>query len=95
MNALVNVDDILDFVAADDTILLDLNIFTGLDEVGAIGAAAFRLGASALDADDRILYDSATGQIRYDVDGIGGTAAILFATVTSGTLLTSADFIAF
>ena len=95
LNAAVNVDDILDFVVADDAILLDRDIFTGIAADGGIGAAAFRAGSVALDADDRILYDSATGQIRYDADGIGGTAAILFATVTSGTLLTSADFIAF
>ena len=95
LNAVVNVDDILDFVVADDTIFLDRAIFTGIAADGAIGAAAFRLGTTALDADDRILYDSATGQIRYDVDGMGGTAAILFATVTSGTSLTSADFVAY
>ena len=95
LNALVNVDDILDFTAADDTIFLDRAIFTGIGADGAIGAAAFRLGASAVDADDHILYDSVTGQIRYDADGIGGTAAILFATVTPGTFVTSADFIGY
>ena len=95
LNAAVNVDDILDFTVADDTIRLDRAIFTGIGADGAIGAAAFRLGTSALDADDRILYDGATGQIRYDADGIGGAASILFATVNSGTALTSADFIAY
>ena len=95
LSAVANVDDILDFVAADDTIRLDRAIFTGIAADGAIGAAAFRLGTTALDADDRILYDSITGQVRYDADGTGGTAAILFATVTPGAMLTSADFIAF
>ena len=95
LNAAVNVDDILDFVPADDTIRLDRIIFTGLAAAGAIGAAAFRAGTAAVDADDRILYDSVTGQIRYDADGVGGAAAILFATVTAGTALTSADFVGY
>ena len=95
LNAAVNVDDILDFVAADDTIYLDRDIFTGILVDGAIGAAAFRAGAAALDADDRILYDSVTGQIRYDADGTGAAASILFATVTAGLALTSADFFAY
>ena len=84
LNAAVNVDDIIGLQGPDDSIFLDRAIFTGIAADGAIGAAAFRLGTSALDTDDRILYDSATGQIRYDADGIGGTAAILFATVTPG-----------
>ena len=95
LNAAANVDDIMDFTAAQDSIFLDRAIFTGIAADGAIGAAAFRLGTSAVDADDRILYDIGTGQIRYDTDGAGGTAAILFATVNPGTALTSADFIAF
>ena len=33
--------------------------------------------------------------IRYDSDGVGGTAAILFATVDPGLALTNADFTAF
>ena len=95
LNAAVNVDHILDFRAADDTIFLDRDIFTGIGADGAIGAAAFRAGTSALDADDRILYNAATGQISYDADGIGGASAILFATITPGIAVTSADFIGF
>jgi len=45
-----------------------------------------------LDGDDRIVYNAATGQIFYDADGISGAAQVLFATVTAGTALTSADF---
>ena len=47
----------------------------------------------ALDADGSLLYDSATGHIFYDADGVGGVAAIQFLSVTAGTVLTSADFI--
>jgi Ca2+-binding RTX toxin-like protein len=95
LSAASNIDDILDFSVADDTIYLDRDIFTGLVADGPLDAGAFRAGISALDADDRILYDAATGHISYDSDGIGGAAAILFATVTPGTTLSSADFLGF
>ena len=55
-------------------------------------ADAFRIGAAAADATDRIIYNSATGDISYDSDGTGANAAILFAKVTPLTALTNADF---
>ena len=88
-----NVDDILDFVAADDSILLDRSVFGGIASNGALDASAFAAGTAAQDADDRILYDSVTGRIFYDADGVGGAAAVLFARVDAGTVLTSADFV--
>jgi len=90
-----NVDDIFDLVVADNTLYLDREIFTGVAADGPLAADAFRAGTVALDADDRILYDSATGHLFYDADGLGRTAAILFATVTAGTALTSADCVGY
>ena len=57
--------------------------------------SAFHKGTSAADASDRIVYDQAAGKIFYDADGTGAAAQILFATVTAGTPLTHADFIAY
>ena len=90
-----NVDDVLGFVVADDSLYLDRDIFTSVAADGPLAAAAFRSGTAAADADDRILYDSITGHLLYDADGLGGTAAVLFATVTAGTALTNADFVAY
>ncbi len=59
---------------------------------GPLPASAFRLGTAAQDADDRILYDSATGSLYYDADGVGGIAAVQFATVSAGLPLTASDF---
>lgn len=88
----LNVDRITDFTPADDRIELDDNALPGLGPVGALAATAFRLGSAALDADDRILYNAATGQILLDRDGSGSSAATVFATVTAGTAITAADF---
>ncbi|HEX8258463.1 MAG TPA: hypothetical protein VF589_12605 [Allosphingosinicella sp.] len=88
------VDNITDFVAADDTILLSRNYFGGIMTEGRLSASAFRLGTEAADASDRIMYDQGTGRIFYDADGAGGSqAAVLFATVDAGTTLTAADFL--
>ncbi len=95
LNARNNVDTILDFSTADDTIYLDLAIFGGVGVEGVLAEGAFHEGAAAADADDRIIYDSATGKIYYDADGNGSEVAVLFAQVTAGTALTNADFIAF
>jgi Ca2+-binding RTX toxin-like protein len=92
-NTTSNVDRISDFVAADDGIQLDDDAFAGIGAVGALPTAAFRSGAAAGDADDRIVYDSATGQLWFDADGIGSGTAILFATVAPGTTLTAGDIV--
>jgi Ca2+-binding RTX toxin-like protein len=85
-----NVDAIVDFVAGTDKIGLDDAIFTAIG--GSLGAGAFVTGSAAADANDRIVYNQATGQIFYDSDGSGGAAAILFATLQSAPALTASDF---
>ena len=87
-----NVDRLADYSVADDTVLLDNAVFTGLAD-GALAAGAFATGAAASDADDRILYNSATGALLFDADGLGGVAAVQFATLSAGLSLTSADFL--
>ncbi len=87
-----NVDNIFDFVAADDTIALDDAVFAALAP-GALADGAFRVGTAAQDLDDRIIYDQANGQLFYDSDGSGNGAAILFATLSGTPALTAGDFI--
>jgi Ca2+-binding RTX toxin-like protein len=89
-----NVDRIQSYNVTDDTILLDDAIFTALGSPGALAAGAFKAGAAATDADDRIIYNATTGALFYDQDGNGATAAVQFATLTSITgTITHADFL--
>ncbi len=93
-NATTNRDAITDFSAVDDTIELENSIFTALGTTtGSIAATAFRLGAAAAAADDRIIYDSATGALLYDSNGNAGGGSMQIATLSTGLSLTSSDFL--
>jgi serralysin len=86
-----NIDTILDYQAGLENIYLDDAVFTGLAP-GALSAGAFRTGTTAQDADDRILYDTTTGALYFDSDGVGGNAAVQFAIVTGAPTLSALDF---
>jgi Ca2+-binding RTX toxin-like protein len=86
-----NVDQIEDFASGVDKIALDDAIFTGLTP-GALPASAFVVGATAADADDRIIYDQATGRLYFDADGNGAGGAVQFATLTGSPAIVASDF---
>jgi len=92
-DAATNQDRIVDFNPADDTISLIGEAFTALSQAGTLAASAFQNGIAASGADVRVLYDAATGILRYDADGSGATAAVRFATLTTKPVVTNADFV--
>ncbi|HEY5712949.1 MAG TPA: pre-peptidase C-terminal domain-containing protein [Allosphingosinicella sp.] len=87
-----NVDTITDFVSGADRIALDDAVFVGIGGLGALNANAFVNGTTAQDADDRILYDAATGNLFFDADGNGAGAAVLFATLQGHPPIAASDF---
>ena len=87
-----NVDGLPDFNVRDDTIGLDDSVFGGLP-LGSLARGAFVTGTAARQADDRIVFDPATGHLYFDADGVGGAAQVHFATLTAGLKLTAADFV--
>jgi serralysin len=89
-----NVDTITDFNSAADTMQLDDAVFTGLGS-GVLVAGAFKnIADGPKDADDRILYNSATGILYFDADGSGSAYGnVKFANLANHVVLTAADFI--
>jgi Ca2+-binding RTX toxin-like protein len=98
-NAATNRDSITDFsVAQNDRVALSTATFRGFTPVvgnGTVTLAAnqFRAGAgvtTANSATQRVLYNTTNGNLYYDADGTGATAAVQFATITnfatSGTI---------
>jgi Ca2+-binding RTX toxin-like protein len=73
-------DSIWDF-DSDDKVLLSKSVFAGLDmnNDGILDAAHFAIaskwGAAATSAGAQVIYNSASGILSYDADGVGGTAA--------------------
>lgn len=88
-------DTITDFDPLLDTIRLDARTFGLTKGVLADTAFAIAAGGVAQAAEDRILYDSATGALYWDADGAGGADAVQFAAVQAGMALTAADFVFF
>lgn len=93
LNASTNVDKVTDFSPVDDTIRLENTVFAALTTTGTVAASAFKLGTTASTPAHRILYDTATGNLRYDADGTGPTAAVRFATLTTKPAINNLDFI--
>ena len=87
-----NVDTVFDFNAVNEKILLDNAIFTAAGAVGVLAAAAYKTGAAATDASDRIIYDNATGAVFYDPDGNGVTTQTQFATLGVGLAIGNSNF---
>jgi Ca2+-binding RTX toxin-like protein len=66
---------------------------TAFTATGTLAAAAFHVGAAAADADDRIIYSAATGNLFYDRDGTGAAAAVQFAHLNGSPALSNTDFV--
>jgi serralysin len=88
-----HIDAITDFVVVDDTIQLENAVFTALATPGTLAAGQLRIGAQALDANDFIIYNNATGALLYDANGNGAGAAVQIATLSAGLAVTNADFV--
>jgi Ca2+-binding RTX toxin-like protein len=89
-----NVDTINGFVAADDTIQLEIAVFAKLTTTGTLSASFFsaNLTGTAADSNDYINYETDTGKLFYDADGNGSGAAVLFATLTGAPVISNLDF---
>ena len=74
-------DLILDFTPGKDKIGISASGFGSGLSVGPLSASSFILGTSALDENDRFIYNDRTGRLFFDQDGSGSSSQQLLATL--------------
>jgi Ca2+-binding RTX toxin-like protein len=98
-SATSNKDTVTDFETGIDTLQFSKAVFVALGTVaGALAPEQFWSGVGAVaghDADDRLIYDTATGVLYYDADGNGAGAAVQVALlgVSLHPSITAADIL--
>lgn len=60
---------------------------------GALNVGIFATGTVATTAQQRLLYDSVSGALRYGSDGNGGSVSVQIATLTNNSVLTASSFV--
>ncbi|NCR54093.1 MAG: calcium-binding protein [Microcystis aeruginosa L211-07] len=85
-------DTITDFNVLDDTVLVSRSGFSGGLTVGALLNTQFTTGTSATTSAHRFIYNASNGQLWYDIDGTGTTAASQIATLSPTLALTASNF---
>ena len=91
LNAATNVDLITDYSVVDDTMRLENAFMPGLAN-GTLAASAFRIGAAAADASDRIIYNDDTGGAVLRPGRRRRRGQVRFATLDDDLALTNAEF---
>ncbi len=90
------IDTITDFQVGEDLLGFSASGFGGGLAGGAVlNETQFTIGSAAADSSDRFIYNSATGGLFFDADGIGGTAQVKIFTLSSGLAMTNADIFIF
>ena len=51
------------------------------------------IGTKATTADHHIVYNSTSGALYYDADGVGGAAQIQIATLSNHALISAGDIV--
>jgi Ca2+-binding RTX toxin-like protein len=89
-------DTISGYVVDDDSIQLSAGAFSGLLTTAGnpLGADEFEMlaGAEAITSNGRIVYNTDTGNLYFDADGAGGTAAVLIGIFGDKPPLNAGEF---
>ena len=92
--SLSNIDTITDFDVLVDHIQLENAIFKTIGGVGALALNQFVAGAGAVatSATEHVIYDSTTGALYYDSNGVTAGGMIQIANLGAGLALTHDAF---
>lgn len=90
-----NKDTIKDFELGIDQIELDRGAFSAFsgNAAGALTAADLFYGTAATAANQHLIYNSTTGALYYDADGLAGVAQVQIASITNHALIQGSDIV--
>ena len=91
-----NRDEITDFSRTSDKLSFSRAVFSGFGTKTSLSAGQFAAGAgliSSTTAQQRFIYDTASGILRFDRDGIGSTSALEVAILSGAPTLLSNNFL--
>jgi serralysin len=86
-------DTITDYNVAQDTIRIKSNLVGNLP-AGSLAAIRFKNTAQgAIDADDRIIYNKANGQLIFDSNGSGALGSVLIAKLPANLAMVASEIV--
>jgi Ca2+-binding RTX toxin-like protein len=94
-NSSTNRDTITDFISATDKLSFSRTVYGGFGTQTALTSGQFASGANltaASNANQRFIYDTNSGILRFDSDGSGATASIEVAVLSSKPTIVFGDF---
>jgi Ca2+-binding RTX toxin-like protein len=94
-NSSTNRDTITDFISATDKLSFSRAVYSGFGSQTALTSGQFASGANlttASNANQRFIYDTNSGILRFDSDGSGATASIEVAVLSSKPTIVFGDF---
>lgn len=90
------IDTITDFSKVSgnqDKIQVSASGFGGGLAVGTLTSSRFVQGTSATNTSQRFIYDPGTGNLFFDIDGLGGATQVQIAILTTKPNLAAADIV--
>ena len=94
-SATTNKDSILDFVSGTDKLQFSKSVLTKLGIVGQFAAGDDRFWSNttgqAFDAEDRLIYNTVSGELFYDSNGNATGGAVLVEVLATAPVLAATD----
>lgn len=85
-----DIDFITDFSVINDTVVVSAAGFGGgLIANAILQADQFVIGSAAVNASNRFIYNTTTGLLSFDADGVGGVGQTPIAALSAGLALTN------
>jgi Ca2+-binding RTX toxin-like protein len=79
-------------MVGSDVLHLTRNTFTAFANQGSVHTSQLTFGSAATMAAHRLIYNSSTGALSYDADGVGGAAQVQFASLSKGLAISASSF---